>query len=378
MALAPRYRVIITNAASEDVEMHAFSSLKYGYSLNRGSGAELNMPLTSTKLDNLSTAPLNSWLSIYRWDDPDDQTTERLVWYGLLMDLSYNMGDVGGSITMRYEDRARLLSYRLVPRDYSVTSATDASQILWDLIDNSQQIVSGATVVGDLGIVQGAAPASKNRQPEKDLQNRTILETMIAFSEYIDGIDWEITPTPRNQSSGIFNTYYRGASQLYHKGQEIGVPLIYHIDETNELKINNVKTVDVQESGSDYSNDVLVLGATIEEAQLFARSENEPQQIVYGLFQRVQSETSISEQATLDDKADEELNARNNIPYNIKLSMLPLQQPRFGTFDVGDIFTFKFKFYDFRDFTRQYRLYRLTVTVDANGVETMDFELNNI
>ena len=378
MALAPRYRVIITNAANENVEMHAFSSLKYGYSLNRGSGAELSMPLTSSKLDTLSTAPLNSWLSVYRWDDPNDQSTERLVWYGLLIDLSYNMGDTSSSITMRYGDRASLLSYRLVPRDYSVTSATDASQILWDLIDNSQQIVAGATVVGDLGIVQGGAPVSKNRQPLKDLQNRTILDIMISYSENIDGLDWEITPTPRNQSSGIFNTYYRGAGQLYHKGQEIGVPLIYHVDVTNELKYNNVKTVDIQETGSDYANDVLVLGATIEEAQLYARSENEPQQLVYGLFQKVHSETSISEQVALDDRADEELNARNNIPYNIKLSMLPLQQPRFGTFDVGDIFTFKFKFYDFRDFTRQYRLYRLTVTVDNNGIETMDFELNNI
>lgn len=378
MALAPSYKVIIRNAAGENVEMNRFSSLKFEYSLNRGSTAELNMALVSDKLDNLSTATLNSWMSVYRWDDPNDQATERLVWYGLLVDLSYNMGETSSSITLRYEDIASLLAYRCVPRDYSITTPTDASEILWDLINNSQQIDFGGTVVGDLGIIQGAHPVSKNREPKKDLQNRTILETMVAYSEYIDGIDWEVTPTPRNQSVGIFNTYYRGAGELYHKAQEIDIPLVYYVDETNELKYNNVKTVDVQEVGSDYINDILMLGATIEEAQLFSQAENGPQQLVKGLYQDVKSETSISEQATLDDSAQEELNARNNIPFNIKLNMLPLQQPRFGTFDVGDIFTFRFKFYNFRDFTKQYRLYRLTVNVDDNGVETMDLELNNI
>lgn len=378
MALVPRYRVIIEDATGEYVQMHRFSSLKYGYSLNRGTIAELVMPMNSDKLDNLTTATLNSWIRVYRWDDENDQSTERLVWYGLLTDISYGLDENSGNVTMRYSDIASLLSYRLVPRTYSVTTPTDASQILWELIDDSQSIMVGGDVVGNLGITQGSAPASKNRQPEKDLQNRTILEVLQAFSEYEDGIDWEITPTPRNQSIGIFNTYYAGAGIQYHKGSVLNIPLTYHVGADNEMKYNNVKSVDVSESGSDYANDVLALGATIEEAQLFSRAENEPQQLVYGLFQDVVSETSISEQATLDDKASEELNARASIPYNIKLSLFPLETPRFGTFDVGDIFTFNFRFYNFRNFSRQYRLYRFTVNVDDNGVEKMDLELNNI
>ena len=58
--------------------------------------------------------------------------------------------------------------------------------------------------------------------------------------------------------------------------------------------------------------------------------------------------------------------------------MLPLQQPRFGTFDVGDIFTVDYKNYHFREFTEQYHLYKLSVTVDNNGVEKMDLELAHI
>jgi len=381
----PRYRVIIEGADGRDVEMHRFSFLKFGYSLNRGTTAELTLALKPAsdnevdKLDNLSTATLNSWIRIYRWEDRNDEATERLVWYGKLVDPSYSLNGESGQITLRYHDLATLLGRRLVPRDYSVTSATDASQILWNLINNSQLIQeSGGTVVGDLGIVQGAAPTSKDRQPEKDLQNRSILDVMTAFSEYEDGIDWEITPTPRNQSTGIFNTYYAGAGEEYHKGQAVTIPLTYYVDAEHTMKYNNVKTVQVDEIGSEYANDILALGATIEEEQIYSQSENETQQLVYGLFQDVISETSVSEQATIDDKADEEVGARSKIPFNIKLSMLPLEAPRFGNFDVGDIFTFNFKFFDFRKFTREYRLYRFTVTVDDNEVETIDLELNNL
>lgn len=276
MAQKPLYRVIIQDASGSYVQMHRFSSLKYGYSLNHGTIAELSMPLSSTKLNNLTSAILNSWIRIYRWSDPTDQGTERLVWYGKLTDVSYSLDDTDGNIVMRYSDLQSLLAFRLVPQDYSVTTPTDASTILWNLINNTQLIQdSGGTVVGDLGITEGATPSSKNRTPEKDLQNRTILDAMIAFSEYEDGIDWEITPTPRNESIGIFNTYFAGAGQKYHKGNIIATPLIYHVDETGEMKYNNVVSVNVDESGSDYANDVLALGATIDETQLYSQAENE-------------------------------------------------------------------------------------------------------
>jgi len=374
----PFYRAVIVDAAGDFVEMNEVTSLRFSYALNAAGSAELTLPIASEKVNNLTTTPLQSWLRVYRWDDKDDSSTEALVWYGLLFDLSHGNEDTNGTVSLRYRDIAGILASRYVPKDYSVSTLTDASQILWDLIDLTQSKMAGGENVGDLGIIQGQAPASKDRQPEKDLRNRTILDVMQSFSDNIDGIDWEMTPTPRNSSIGIFNTYFRGAGELYHKGNVIDVPLTYYLDDVGRLKFNNVQSAQIEEVGSEYANNVLMLGSTVDETQLFAEVGNTGQKQAIGLFEDIKSETMLSEQDTIDDRAAEELNSKIVIPYNVNLTMLSLQKPRFGTFDVGDIFTFRYKVYNFRDFERQFRLYKLTVNVDRDGVEKMDLELNNI
>ena len=374
----PLYRAVIKDAAGDFVEMHEYISLKYGGSLNRSTEAHLVVALKSEKVNTLTTAILLAELSIYRWDDPDDSSTERLVWWGKLTTLNYSLDKTKAEAMLVFTDRAGLLNNRYVADDYSVTPAVDASAILWDLISITQAKVSGATNVGDLGIIQGSAPVSKPREPEKDLQNRTILDVMVAFSSYQDGMDWEITPTPKNQSKGIFNTFFTGSGQLYHKGHTIETPLVYYVDDTGEQKYNNIKSISVNEDGETYANETIVLGATIEESQLSSQAENATQQLVYGLYEDRKSETSVSEQDTLDDKAAERLKVKGVVPFNVKLTLLPLQNPRFGSYDVGDIFTVKLKHYNFRNFEKQYRLYRFTVTVKAGKAEEIEFELNNV
>lgn len=378
MAKVPFYRVVIVDAAGKHQIINDFSSLTFGYSLNRSSTAELKVSLTSPKINELTTATLQSWLRVYRWDDPDNDATERLVWYGLLFDPSYTSADISGEITLRYRDLAGILGRRRVEKDYSVTTPTDASQILWDILDTTQSKTSGAVNVGNLGIIQGAAPTSKNRAPKKDLQNRTVLEILEAFSNYIDGVDWEITPTPKIQEIGIFNTYFRGLGELYHKGNVIATPLTYVVDDEGTLLANNLKAVSIDEVGSEYANEITIFGVAVEESQLFSTASNTAQQEAYKLFQDQRQETNVSEQSTLDDKASEELNSSVIVPFNIKATLIPLYGPRFGTFDVGDIFNVRYKHYTFRDFTRQYRLYGLTVSVGSDGVETMQIELNNL
>lgn len=374
----PFYRVVIRGANGQSFEINKFTSVKFVYSLNSAGNAELQIPVNDLKINPITTTALTTWIRIYRWDDKNDPSTEKLMWYGLLYDVSYGNEDLQGNVSLRYRDIAGILASRRVDRDYSVTTATDASQILWDLINTTQTKTAGGVVVGNLGIIQGAAPASKNREPNKDLRSRTILDVMQSFANNIDGIDWEITPTPVNSSIGIFNTYYRGASELYHKGNVISTPLVYHADDTSLMKLNNVKSTSVDENGGEYANDMLVLAATIDESQLYAVAENIPQKKAIGLFEDVKSFTELSVQDTIDDRAVEQLNSTLNIPKNIDIKMLPLQQPRLGTFDVGDIFTFDYKNYQFREFVEQFRLYKLSVNVDNNGVETMDLELAHI
>lgn len=391
MDIAPEYRVVIVDIYGQYKIMNEFTSLNFSYSLNRAGNATLVIPVTSEdnteptgaqKVNQATTTPFQTWIRIYRWSDPDDESTKRLVWTGMLFDLTYDATDTDAKVTLNYRDYAGILEARLVDSDFSITTPTDASDILWQIINATQQktVTIDAVVynVGDLGITQGTLTPSKDRQLEKDLQNRTILNVLTALSEYQVGIDWEITPTPRNQAEGIFNTFFRGADEQYHKGNLIPTPLVYYVDADNPQYINNIQKIAIEELGSSYANQVRELGATTEDAQLISTASNDEQQHTNKLFQTVQQETSVSVQDTLDDKAEEDLKASQVIPRNIKLSLEKMQQPVFGTFDVGDIFTLQYKYYEFRNFTNQYRLYKFTVSVDDVGVETLDLELNNL
>lgn len=372
----PYYRLALEDATGSEVELAKALNFRYGYALNDGSAALITCSLSDVDLSDITTSPLYVYIRIYRWDDPDDESTERLVWYGKLFDLSWDIDESVGTVTFLFFDLASQLQNRRVDRLETVSTPTDASTIMWNLINTTQtKQTSDFVTVGDLGIIQGTLTASKNREPELDLRNRPILEVLISFSENIDGVDWEITPTPINNSEGIFNTYFTTSGALYHKGNEVQIPLTLYVDGTLEQRENNIKALSVQELGSSYANSILALGSQIEEQQYYSEAENEAQQKVVGLFEDVLSATGVSEQDNLDDKAEEEVNRRIQIPREISVDLLPLQDPRFGTFDVGDIFTIRCKVYNFRDFTQQYRLYKLTVNVNENGVETMKLDL---
>ena len=134
----PYYRLALTDASGKEVELEKALNFSFGYSLNDGSTASITSSLKDAKLVDLTTSPLYVSVRIYRWDDPDDGSTERLVWYGKLFDLDWNVDSAVGTVTLLFRDLASQLQYRLVSRIYSVETNTDASDIMWELIDDTQ------------------------------------------------------------------------------------------------------------------------------------------------------------------------------------------------------------------------------------------------
>lgn len=371
--VAPAYRAIIISSSGEYIEMGQFLSLQFGYSLNKSTTATLSLSLDDPKLNDQTKAVLQSWIRIERRDDPTDSSSAyRLVWYGKMYNAQYSGDQNSGTITLTYIDLAGLLETRWTAKGYQILTATDQGDILWDIINDTQ-----SETYGDLGITRGAHPTSHNRTAGKDLQSRSILDILSSYSEINYGIDWEITPTPYTSEIGIFNIYYKGDSYQYHKGEELSTVLRYTKGTDNSaIYNNNVISFSIEERGDDFSNRVAVYGAATEETQKSGTSEDTVSQSNYGLFERHVSEPDVSSQSVLDDKSASYLNEMVQIPKNISIALRPLTYPRFGDFDVGDIFHFDFNYGNAVAFNAQYRLYEMTVVVDNDGVEKMNLTLN--
>lgn len=369
-AQQPIYRAVIETAVTDDyIEFNKFTSLKYSYYLNRGSVAELTCPLNYEKVTVISKSTRQVWLRVYRRDTAND--SEYLVWYGKLYECSYSGDENAATLVMKFENVVNLLANRYVPSDYSVTTATDQSDILWALINNTQLLTGG-----NLGITRGAAPVSKNRTAVTELQNRTIKDVMESYSEVIDGVDWEITPTPKNPAIHIFNTYFTTTGAKYHKGDTVTTPITYIVDNAGASSLNNASSFSITEQGKDFANSIKVLGATVDEATVTSTAQDAASITAYGLFEKVSQESTLEEQSTVDDRADELLSALSIVPLAINFKLIPHVQPRVGTYDVGDIFSVRFQYYDAVIFETDYRVYGIAITVDENGVENVSLDLN--
>ena len=73
-------------------------------------------------------------------------------------------------------------------------ASTDAGEIAWDLIDNSQNQTNG-----DLGITKGIIETTQNR--DRTYYNQNIMEAIVNLSNVIGGFDFEFT------HNKVFNVY---------------------------------------------------------------------------------------------------------------------------------------------------------------------------
>lgn len=366
----PQYRVCIESPLGDVEEMASVIEFEYSHYLNSGSDAVIVLPINDEKVTPTLIVTRQSYVRIYRLDNSNAE--EVIVWYGQVYDTNCVGDDISGKMTLYCENIFNLLAHRTIPYDYAVTTSTDQSDIAWNLIDYTQGLTGG-----DLGIVRGAHPPSKDRTAVTELQRRTIRDAIISYSTINDGFDFDVTPTmTQNTITPIFNTYFTTSGARYHKGGVLATPLVYHTGTGSDDSFNNIISYDFTEKGGDLTNFVDVDGQATDEVPITSSASDTGSISRFGLFQKYFNESDISEQATLDDKANEYLDLYKTIPLEIHLTTKSLVRPRIGTYDVGDIFIVDFHIWTARAFKAQYRVYGIRVKVTSDGVEQAKLDLN--
>jgi hypothetical protein len=294
------YRIVITDLAGTQLgELMDFKSLTFRKVLNREGECYITMPLKSENLTpNLVLLGLRD-VYVYRNDD--------IVWGGRLRNVTGALSGGDDYVTLVASGFMVLLKKRLA---ISPQTNTDAGEIIWNWIDESQDLPNG-----DLGITLGTIVPSKDRD-RTYLENTTIYDEAVQLTEVKDGIDIEVTQTK------VFNAYYpqgtdKSSSVIFSWGK-------------------NIERLDFGFDFSDPVNQAIVLGGGFGEAMVTVTRNDTALQTDYGLLQENIPYKNVEELALLQDKGDKEI-ARRGLPRReYKLYQTPESDPVWTSLTVGD------------------------------------------
>lgn len=262
------------------------------------------------------------------------------VYAGYVSDLQFTKGQgLQGTLIVASKGFFSLLRKRYTTSNAKVVyTATDASDIAWDLIDDTQVKTSG-----NFGITRGTDPTTTSR-------DRTYLRANIAEAiedlsavEIKNGFDFEI------DNSKIFNVYYpeKGTQRdniILEDGFNI---LTYEIRKTFiDDMINQVHVV-----GEGFGTDAPV---ETRDSEAIYKSN-------FFLLEAVQSEKDVKESATLQAKGDAMLD-RLKYPQKYITVTCRDNNPVLTDYSVGDRLKVKIDEYGVNMFMRI-----LKRTVDSDG-----------
>lgn len=226
-------------------------------------------------------------------------------------------------------------------------NAVDAGQVAWTMINESQQLTNG-----DFGITSGEIQASVLRTRLFEYKN--IYEAISELSEVENGIEWEITPYKE------FNVYYpqMGTDRSTEDILEYG---------------GNVEQVRFAYDFLEPGNRAIVLGAGSGAGISYADEYDTTSRTLYGLRERVVPFKDVSDQTTLDAKANRVLEERKN-----PIESLEVVQARgagilaFTRVNLGDQVRVKVK-QGLLDVDGVYRVRGLNVEIANDGTEKVTY-----
>ncbi len=202
-----------------------------------------------------------------------------------------------------------LLDARLVGNSVYPTTYTDVdlSDILENLIINTQ------VGWGDIGLTIGTLATS--RTAKRNYQYDTIKSAIegLSNSNIVNGLDIEITPDK------VVNSYYPQRGRVLDLAFATGSNIIDHW---------------VTEDATEMTNKLTILGAG-DGANMLTATSQSPDYLMnsYKLRERTLSYKDISEQPTLDDRAESERILRQ-VPKQIVT--IHVTADDWGAYDVGD------------------------------------------
>jgi hypothetical protein len=164
----------------------------FNYVLNGPGAFEADLALRNSSITQAVLAPGQKEVRLMR--------NSTLVWAGYLWGARVEMRD---RVAIRAEGYLSKLRRRFVMNDL-IYNDVNQQTIAWNLIAHTQGLSNG-----DMLITQGAHTGS-NVTRDADycaLNHPNVASEIGAFTEFIDGIDFEITPTATDSTNKVFKTY---------------------------------------------------------------------------------------------------------------------------------------------------------------------------
>jgi hypothetical protein len=320
----------------------------YSYQLNRAGKASFGLPLTTERLQRFPLYIGVTRLLIYR--------ANKLIWAGVIWEITENAQDDEGTVNVQCTEIFHILSEkRYTSNTYT---STDAGQIAWGLI-NTTQGLSG----GNLGLTQGTIQATQNR--DRAYFDEKVGEKIIQLTEVINGFDFEITPSIKINTLGVFNVYSKRGTILTSFRLEYG----------EGLK-NNIQSWSRKRTLSDIYNSVIVEGEGYGDIALKSTQTDNSMITAVGLLEGRVQEKSVNQQTTLDTKAQEFIRVRKTEQFIYDITLNNAYND-FGKYDIGDIVPVKIK-YGYLDINTTMRIYGIDVRVSDAGEEVIKLTVSPI
>ena len=272
--------------------------------------------------------------------------SDNVLYTGYIDDVTFSRGEGDkGNIQIASKGFFSLLGKRYT-NELRTYSSEDASDIVWDLIDYTQNLS-----YGDLGITRGANPTTSNHDRTYRYKNIKEAIEKISSNEVKDGIDFDINNDKQ------FNVYYP------EKGSK-----------RNNIVLQegfNILTYSIRKKfiGS-MANQVLVFGqGQDEDMPVEVRDAADIYKSNFFLLQETLSEKDVIVPTTLQAKGDAFL---DSYKYPQKLINITARydEPDITTFEVGDRLRLIIPQYQIDNF---YRLVKRGM--DDNGIVQMSFDI---
>jgi len=320
---------------------------QYSYQLNRAGKASFTLPITVERLQRFDIYLGVTRLLIYR--------ENALIWAGVVWEMQENVSDEG-DVTIQCTEIFHILSEKRYTSNSYTT--TDAGTIAWGLINTTQGLTGG-----NLGLTQGIIETTQNR--DRQYFDESIGEKIIQLTEVINGFDFLITPSIKVNTLGVFNVYAKRGSTITDFRLEYG----------EGLK-NNIQSWSRKRTVSDMFNSIIVEGEGVGETILTSTATDNALITSVGLLEGRKQEKSISQQTTLNQKADEYIRVHKTEQpiYDITLNNA---YNDFGKYDVGDIVPIRIK-YGYVDINTTMRIYGIDVRVSDAGEESIKLTISPI
>jgi len=338
--------IVQTGDASEQWEL-PYSSFYFSETLNKDRDCSLRLEFESIKAvaDNYAVTVEYILSASYREIkilDSDDN----VLYTGYISDLTFSRGESDkGNIQISSKGFFSLLAKRFT-NSLRTYSAQDASDIIWDLVDYTQNLTDG-----DFGITRGADPTSSTH--DRTYRYKSIKEAIekLSNNEIKDGIDFDV------DNSKALNVYYPQKGSYRNN-------IILEED-------FNILTYAIRKKFIDsMANQVIVFGqGQDEDMPVEVRDSEAIYKTNFFLLQETLSEKDVKIAATLQAKGDAYLDS-NKYPQKLINLTTRFNEPNINDFSVGDRLKLKIPSYEIDDYFRLIKR-----GMDDAGIVQMTFDI---